>query len=847
MWKPTWLFSLLFLLSPVFADPLKESISLKVKVVGKIVEEKPKLLPPDLIKLNEDVIPLDLSRDLLEPPRSVEPAYIEPLKEGRGCGEPKDRAKYRAGIDYYLKGNIKKAESRMLDVLSIQNSAFVPQAEYILGLIYSEKGKEGKALKFFVSSCNAQHPFKIPACESYYALEFKLRGEPYPADSPDLWKIVYEIKKEGKLRSPDCSETIFSDYCTYISDFVEGKINEGYLESTELRRAIILVKRGELKKAKEILIKHSTPLKKYRDVALYYLGLIAAKEGNSKQAYRYASLLETSNPEYSRNLYLILSRKDFLLSRIAYQLTGSKKALRNTGIISYNRGNYSVAYAELIKAGDYLTAAWAAIKEGDYQRAYRSIKESGEKNRNYYLWLLEILYWLGKDKEMEKVLEGIRRKYPELYREYYGWLMFRKENWLKAYKNFKDPYHKALALFNAGRYSKVIELLKNKKNLRDRILKAKAAISMGKGKLARRFLTDESSQEIYLLGMSFFIEGDYREAISYFKKLLKEDSFKSRAMLRIADSYYNLGNYDKAKEIYKEILTLYPDSGEALDATLALAQIELQRPSADLERVVKSFVRKFPDSPMVPDLKYQLALFYLKEGREKEAKDIFKELIENRSYRAKVLIKLAELEEDPNRKEKLLKEAILEGGSQEKEKATELLKNLYLQRREFEKLADFLREGGYEDRKRALDIYISENIQKAIDLFDELQRENPDDEDLKGIALKMYDKTKGKKYLLFAKESQRKEVRARALYLLGKVQKDKRKALEYFVEVILSAEGVQPYYNRSILEAADILISLRAKRDASCLLERLDLNNLTGKELKKVKILRKRLPKCEVK
>ncbi|WP_457601312.1 tetratricopeptide repeat protein [Hydrogenivirga sp.] len=848
MWKLTGLFSLIAFLSITFGA-LNESISLKVKVVGKILEEKPKLIPPDRITVSRDVRPLDLSGELLEAPKGIEEPRIEIPKGGGACGEPKDKVYYRAGLKYYTEGRLKKAEGKFLDVLSLQSSAFVPQSEYMLGLIYAKTNREKEALKFFESSCSAQHPFRQAACESLYALEFKLRGEPIEAQEPELWKVVYEIKNGGEVKAPACEGVVFKDYCTYVQDFAEGRINDEYKDSTELRKAIVLIQAGNFGEAKLLLKKHNRALDRHRDVALYYLGVIAFREGKEKEAYRYASLLEISNRRYAEHLYLMLSGRDVLFSKIAYEVTGAKEALLNSGVHSYNRGNYDLAYAELTKAGEHLFAAYAAIREGDYERAYSSLRKVKSKDREYYLWLLETLYWLGRDREMDGVLAEIREKYTELYREYKGWLAFKRENWKEAYKYFKDPYHRALALFNAGRYGEVIKVLRDKNDLRSRLLKAKAAISMGKGALAREFLTEETPEEIYLVGMSFFIEGEYAKAIGYFERLLSEDSLKSRALLRIADSHYNLGNYDRAKELYKEILTFYPDSPEALDATLALAQIELQKPTKDLERLVRDFEKKFPGSPMITDLKYQLANLYIKEGRKSEARRILQELLGNSTYRAKALIKLAELENDPVRKEELLKKAMREGSGEDKERATGMLMSLYLEKKEFEKLADFLSKGDFDDRKKALSIYISENIEKAIKLFNELYEENPNDEELKVKALELYDKTKGKKYLKIARESQNPKVRARALYLLGLIEKkkDKNKALEYFVEVVLSSEGIQPYYNRSILEAVDILLSLKAKKDASCLLARLDRRYLTKRDIKKVKILKKKLPKCEVK
>ncbi len=849
MWKRTGLFSLLLVAGLVLAQPLKESISLPVKVVGRLLEEKPRLLPPEKLSISRDFSYLDLSKDLLEPPRFIEEANIEPPKEGQGCGEPKDRVLYRAGLRYYLKGKYDRAESKLLDLLSLQSSAFRPQAEYVLGLIYARTNRMEEALRFFKDSCSGVHPFREASCEAYYALSFALTGKPPETESPDLWKKVYIAKVEGRFETPRCDQTVFTDYCSYFTDFVEGRVKEEYKESTELRRAILLIQRGSLREAKEILLRHSTPLSRYREVALYYLGVIALKEGNREEAYKLASLLEISKPEYSRSLYVALSSEDVAFSNIAYRLTGSKEVLRNSGILSYNAGRYGIAYAQFLKAGDYLLAAWSAFREGDYWRAYESLRKVKGKEREHYLWLLESLYWLGEEEETLKTLSEIKEKYPDLYREYMGWLMFRKGKWMEAYEHFESPYHRALALYNAGRYAEVIKALKGMDGLRERLLKAKAAVSMGKGSLAREFLTGKTDEETYLMGVSYFIEGDYRKALKYFEELLKKGTFKTKALLKMADSYYNLDNYDKAKELYREILTLYPDSEEAADATLALAQIELQKPSPELKTLIKEFERKFPGSPLIPDLKYQLANLYLKEGNDEKGRKLLEELLGVEHLKGKVLIKLAQIEEDPKRKEELLKEAIRVGGREDKDKATGMLLNLYLQTKEFEKLADFLSRGDFDDRKRALDIYIDENLQKAIDLFDELIKENPGDEELREKALRMYEKTKDKKYLLIAKESSDRKVKVKALYMLGRVEKkgDGRKALEYFVEAVMTGEGVQPYYNRSIIEAANILVSLKAKRDASCLLEKLDRRFLTERELREVKILKSELPKCEVK
>ncbi|MCX8060362.1 MAG: hypothetical protein N3C13_04100, partial [Aquificaceae bacterium] len=57
----------------------------------------------------------------------------------------------------------------------------------------------------------------------------------------------------------------------------------------------------------------------------------------------------------------------------------------------------------------------------------------------------------------------------------------------------------------------------------------------------------------------------------------------------------------------------------------------------------------------------------------------------------------------------------------------------------------------------------------------------------------------------------------------------------------------EPYYNRAVLEGAKILLEMGARRDASCMLERFDLNRASQEEVNLHSRLRQGLPRCEVK
>jgi hypothetical protein len=114
---------------------------------------------------------------------------------------------------------------------------------------------------------------------------------------------------------------VFKNYCNYVLDFVKGEIREEYKDSTTLRRAIVLFQTGKLDEAEKLLLEYSKPTKPYRDVALYYLGLIALQKNDTNRAYQYASLLETLNREYANSLYSQIAQRDVLLARITYNVT----------------------------------------------------------------------------------------------------------------------------------------------------------------------------------------------------------------------------------------------------------------------------------------------------------------------------------------------------------------------------------------------------------------------------------------------------------------------------------------------------------------------------------------------
>ncbi|RUM29492.1 MAG: hypothetical protein DSY32_03215, partial [Aquifex sp.] len=561
MWKLTKLFSLLILIPLfLFSEELQKELTVKVKVKDIIKVEKPPYIPPDKLSFRtREVILQDIVGKVLEPPKEIEEANLYVPKEG-GCGAPKDLNLYKNAVEAYKKGNIFSAEKFLKDLISIPNSSYANAGRYILGLVYVKKGKKEDALKLFEEACNTAHMYTMPSCESFFALYFQLFEKPYATEEPLLWNYVYIIREKGiipKREVQNCKKYTFKRYCTYVNDFIRGRLNLDYLTSTKVRRAIKLFNWDRIKEAKEILLELKDKLIPYRDVILYYLALISLREGRTKEALDYAVILETLNPKLAKSVYLSLFLKETDLADFVYGKTGERWVLEYAGVKAYNGGNYKKALGYFERAGKWKYAVYSALKLKDYKKAYEILKKVGKKDKEYYRLLLEVLYALNKEEEFLKILNEIADKYPKLYKEYYGWYLFKKGSWLEAQKYFDNPYYKAVAFFNAGDYERVIELLKENSSYEARILKAKAAISLGKGELARKFLFNETPEEIYLTGLSYFIDGDYEKAIPYFQKLTQNEKYKLKALLKLADSYYNLGQREKAKAIYTLILSKY--------------------------------------------------------------------------------------------------------------------------------------------------------------------------------------------------------------------------------------------------------------------------------------------------
>ncbi|MCX8060338.1 MAG: tetratricopeptide repeat protein, partial [Aquificaceae bacterium] len=738
MWRPIKLFSLLFVFALAFSAQISREFDVKVELTGRLQEEKPKLQPPKSLS-QVPVRELNLSAQLLEAPRSMEFAQVKAVEKGGGvsCGEPKDALAYRLGVDYYLKGQYGPAKEELGKVALMPNSPFKPMAEYVLGIIAYSTGEKNRALDLFGSSCKLSHIYQKPACEAYYALHFALKDS-LPENQDPLWRAVKALK-EGREAKPNCEGAVFSQYCQYISHFAEGREFPLYRDSTLLRSSILLYFRGDLQRSREVFLSYSGPGRAYRDVALYYLALIEYRQGRREQALRHASILETLNRPLAEELYSLLSETDPYLSRLLYRMTKETRFLERAGIVAYNGGDFSLALHSFLEAGNVRYAVYSALRMGDYRRVVELLKDKKDKDREDYLWLLEALYWTGED--MSGVLSEVARLFPDLHKEYTGWQLFRKGDWTGVLGFFDDPYYRGIALYNLKRYGEVISLLRGRTDQRANLLKARSALMLGDANLARSFLSQNSPEELYMLGLSYFVEGDYPRAVSFFERIPESSPLRAKALLRAGDSYYNSGNRAKAKELYYQLLRGFPEAEEAKRATLALLDFAGKELSdEELEKLLQSYMAREPNPS--PEIVYQQASLQAKKGRKKEAERLLLGLLDT-PLRFKAILKLAELEEETPKKMVFLYKVYREADLQEdRKKAREELIRIYTSVKDTKSLADLLAEGDAQDKVRALGLYMGLGDRtSALALSKELVKSGHRSPELERYLLDLYRQT----------------------------------------------------------------------------------------------------------
>ncbi len=160
----------------------------------------------------------------------------------------------------------------------------------------------------------------------------------------------------------------------------------------------------------------------------------------------------------------------------------------------------------------------------------------------------------------------------------------------------------------------------------------KEATNIYKEALGKIGPEDNIPQEIidklhYGLSWSYLKEGNFKEAISEFQKLIQhtEDKiFKISALCQIGDTYQDSGNYDKAAQAYDDILKNYPDSfySDYVQYQLGLVLTKMR----NFDGAIMAFgalKKNFPSSKLLDEATYALGLAYFQKEDYASSRDVF--------------------------------------------------------------------------------------------------------------------------------------------------------------------------------------------------------------------------------
>ncbi len=167
--------------------------------------------------------------------------------------------------------------------------------------------------------------------------------------------------------------------------------------------------------------------------------------------------------------------------------------------------------------------------------------------------------------------------------------------------------------------------------------------------------SEQTPDELISDGMYYYDDGSYRQAIESFQKL-KEwypfSKYASLAELKIADSYYHLGEYEDAVYAYKNFESLHPNN-EAIPyvifqiGTCYYEQMDTvdrdQTPARKALDTYTRLLRRFPDSDYsvkarqrikecqksLAGHEFYVGIFYYKNKKYKAALCRFKSVLAN--------------------------------------------------------------------------------------------------------------------------------------------------------------------------------------------------------------------------
>ena len=916
------LYSLLFsvvLALPVFANIKLPDVVFPLEITAQKQEKKERLLPPK--RLNID-INAKIENPKIKPayPVDLEPITADIKKEKTFLGIPKEKADFNDLVDYFINGNFLFLEDKAPAFMKkYPKSKYLPIVYYMLGYAYFKTDDLKKSLSYFEKSCNLNSYVKDTACVSGAAVALEtdnlenakklLKKVNNNSLEAEFLKRIVSILKEDKplntVKDINCEEIdiSFVNYCRYLKLHYIAQTNpqlfikkyqpvKNYEKILQILKGFAFLTINDVKNAEKVFKNYLNTYGRadlYSTYPIYGLMIISIKKGNIKNVIDNIGSLEIRDKKLAQKLYIKIGLEYFKKGKYDDALAFFQEALtvypenknilkKAIGITAYNAGYYDYAYnifKQIHEPKYYLYTAFTLLKLKNYPEAEfyltKAYKEASDNNIKLTAlkYLADIYYFKNDDKKLIETLKLIAKYDPDFAANMLGWYFFKKKMYNEAYKAFTDNYMKAVSAFNMGKTDLAYKLIKNNKDRKSLFLKAYIYLKKMNFDKARKILkylsdgNDEIAKQAgYLYAYSYFSNEEYDKAYKAFKKYAekyKDTPFGKRALLRMADSLFNMGKEEEAKKIYTEFIEKYSGTKEAIDAAYLLTLLEAKGKTKDenVEKQIENFIKKYPHYPKINLLKIQLAEIYFENNKPQKAIKLLEEVVKtNTPESEQALYKLGyynyKLGNKSKAKEYFIEYLLKYPQGKLSIPVKQLLATIYEQEGKYEeaiKLYSSLPKTDENIYKIALLYFKSGNYLEAKKNFETLYVKYPKYKSdiayyLGIIQLKLGNYDEAKRYFLEAiKSSDYKKV-AESHYLLGTIYEkegDLEDALNEYINVIYLYSQDKNLTFKSRIKAAKILKKEGKPIEAACMIQPVkNLQNLDEETKKFISTL----PEC---
>ncbi|MFA5033077.1 MAG: tetratricopeptide repeat protein [bacterium] len=118
----------------------------------------------------------------------------------------------------------------------------------------------------------------------------------------------------------------------------------------------------------------------------------------------------------------------------------------------------------------------------------------------------------------------------------------------------------------------------------------------------------------YELAQCYLQVGKSDEAINIYQELL-QTSLCQKVQLKIANTYFEIENYNQALNEYNTIIEKYPKSSEAKEAKFKVGvTYELLQKPTEARKFFQKFINEYPEDTKLWDIKLRIAKTYWNEG-----------------------------------------------------------------------------------------------------------------------------------------------------------------------------------------------------------------------------------------